>query len=343
MEASTSSTIHQQSSPNSNTNIDPTPNPKKGRPRKRGLGSRTRAAEKYRDYNNHIVMGKLQVIRDLAFQNLDNLKANYDFLDVTTRARRFVCNRDYEGLALLTLELKTAIFEARIELATESEVEYIFDRAPEFFEEPVVFEHVHYLSPEKLQTITILEPNYERATVEQASATLSSGTQLTTQQCDQVTCVTCEPLSYDVELEVQEPLGLCLYAGPGTGKTHLISKLPIEYRSVVYDTDHYKGPVAPRSILITNRPDVFVKYQGAKIAIISSRKTWLDRCRVKCGHRVKDQWYSDVLKCIYNCFVIVSDKYLSELVDLRGKGPRRGRPPRRRNRAYNMLKARQKV
>lgn len=286
---------------------------KKGRPRKRGLGSRTRAAEKYRDYNNHIVMGKLELLSKLVFDNLDNFKVTYDLLGVADKARRCVCKKDYAQLAALTLEVKTAIFEANLHFATTSEVEYIVEKAPEFFEEQITFERVHYLTPDIQHTVDIFTPSVFNAPA-----------------CDQVYCETCEPLSYDIELQIEQPLGMCIYAGPGTGKTFLLSKLPLEIRDVIYDTDHYRGNVAPRSIVLTNRPDVFEKYQGLKIAILSSKRTWLARCREKCGDRVQDTWYSDVLKSVYNCFIIASDKHLSDLFAFQGKGTWRGRPPRKR-------------
>lgn len=326
MEAHTSisSPIQQLSSPTdteqpSTSSIEAsTPKPKKGRPRKRGLGSRTKAAEKYRSYNNQIVMGKLRLLSGLVFDNLDNFKVEYDLLGVMDKARRCVCDKDYDKLAALTLELKTAIFEASIEFATTSEVDYIVETAPEFFEEPVVFERVHYLSPEKPSVITIIETK-----------------SIPVANCDQVTCTECDPLDYKTELEIKTPHGLCVYAGPGSGKSHLLSKLPKKYRHVIYDTDHYRGPVAPRSILLTNRPDVFEKYKGIKIALLPSKRVWIDRCRVKCGDRVKDQWYSDVLKRIYNCFVIVTNKYLSEVIQIRGKGTWTGKSSGGRRIRYN--------
>jgi hypothetical protein len=230
-------------------------------------------------------------------RNIANENFPYD-IDVIAKGRRLLTSSRFEELDQLVVQLRTAEFNLCIKFATESEVSE--------FEEVVALDDRLHL--EELQCVAITEQTFVDVCVKVPS----------TAPCTMEDSCECTPLPANQIPEFESPTGLCIYSGPGNGKTTLISGLDSNYRGIVRDTDHMRigESVPPRSILFTNRSDVFRSFPGVKICHLPHRNVWLERCRTKCEN-CDDKWYSDVLACVGKCFILYSDCYLTDLIDLR--------------------------
>lgn len=136
-------------------------------------------------------------------------------------------------------------------------------------------------------------------------------------QCDPATCVDCRPIPYPDQPKIA-PGCRMIYAGPGSGKTYAIQQIRNQFkgRIKVWDTDHMTKDscVPPRSLIFTNRSDIFASYEtGVKIAFLPYRNHWLKQCLVKCPHAVT-RWYDDVVANIRRSIVIRGDCWLSDRI-----------------------------
>lgn len=271
---------------------------------RKSLACKQKSADKYRAYNNERAMRLFNELEETIFRNMTNINYPYE-ISTVIKGRHFLAKGDYESLTQLVICAKTEEINLTIQYATEAEID-AFQECEPLADRTFQYVNCVEVSPNVYTDVCI------KTAVEPA--------------CDLVTCTACEPLPPESPLEIKTPPGLCIYSGPGNGKTELISSLPIHYRGLVYDTDHYRGPVPSRSLLITNRPDVFEAYPGLKLAHLPSRSVWLQRCRSKCGERVQPSWFDDVRPFIHDCLLIRSDLYLGQLVTLRSlRQPKRVR------------------
>lgn len=271
---------------------------------RKSLACKQKSADKYRAYNNERAFKLFNELEETIFRNMTNISYPYEITTVI-KGRRFLAQGDYESLNQLLVCAKTEEINLTIQYATEAEIDAFQECEPLTDR---IFEYVN--------CVEISPTVYTDVCIKVARESV----------CDLVTCEACEPLPTSSSLEIEAPPGLCIYSGPGNGKTELINTLPLHYRGLVYDTDHFRGPVPSRSLVITNRPDVFEAYPGLKLAHLPSRAVWLQRCRTKCGDKVQPSWFDDVRSRIHDCMLIRSNLFLGQLITLRSlRQPKRVR------------------
>lgn len=137
--------------------------------------------------------------------------------------------------------------------------------------------------------------------------------------CDPTICDNCEPLPEGSFPSIEKNC-VVVYAGPGAGKTQCQISLREQYgrRIRLYDTDHVKPDqkIPAKSIVFTNRADVLMSYDGARIAYLPYRRRWIRMCLSKCPG-TKDSWYDDVVRLIKNSVVVRGNNYLSEDINFK--------------------------
>lgn len=146
--------------------------------------------------------------------------------------------------------------------------------------------------------------------VQSVELTLSHNSPLN--RCDMVTCDSCIPIQ---EVPKYDETVVVVYACPGSGKTHLINSIPLESRSMIYDTDH-PCQVPKYSIVFTNRPDIAECHSGISIAYLQYRRQWMQSCLSKCPH-ANVSWFHDAVKRLRNCVIIRGKDYISNRVRLK--------------------------
>lgn len=136
------------------------------------------------------------------------------------------------------------------------------------------------------------------------------------EHCDPAVCTDCVALSYPDLLKISSNC-VVIYSGPGAGKTECIKDLRRTFgrKITIRDTDHLKSTdVVPKnSVLFTNRADVLMSYDGAKIAFLPYRRHWIDQCSSKCAGTL-DSWYDDVVNLLNGCILVRRNCYLSECI-----------------------------
>lgn len=105
---------------------------------------------------------------------------------------------------------------------------------------------------------------------------------------------------------------VCIYAGPGMGKTTFINKENL--KGFIYDTDDVES-WSPSDSIITNKHDL-LQYADIPIGILVPRRTWEERARTKVGSRLKRSWYNDVLESLKKsgALIITTEGFVSDVL-----------------------------
>lgn len=144
-------------------------------------------------------------------------------------------------------------------------------------------------------------------------------------RCDPAECSSCIALPPKEIIEIP-PSAVVVYAGPGSGKTHLQSTVDKRYRGHIYDTDHMKPgqSVSPFGVVFTNRPDLANRHakRGLVFAFIPYRSHWMKLCLMKCPG-AKQSWFADLGSYIQSSFVVRRNSFLSQVLRFRQRGQRR--------------------
>lgn len=108
---------------------------------------------------------------------------------------------------------------------------------------------------------------------------------------------------------------IILYAGPGNGKTHLLTSLKKSYLQRIIDTDDWKWAWPKKALIVTNRHELIKSNpQCFSIAFVSSRPTWSVRCASKCSNFV-DSWFPPE-GALYASLRIKGEGYLSKYLSI---------------------------
>lgn len=266
---------------------------------------RERRAENYRAYNNTRSLTHFNELIQLVMGNYADLK--YD-LDIIGRARTHLINGEFETIHKLLISIKLELLNVSLTLASDTEI-LEFEECEPLHDRQYLSADCVYVSDTSLDIcVKVTRPVVDR--------------------CDPAVCQECEPLGFPEQPSYDGPGGVVIYAGPGCGKTTLIKQLPVEFRGVVYDSDHAPSVLPSDCLLFTNRIDILNAHPGLKFAVIPSRSSWLERCRTKIPS-APDSWYDDLRASLKRCFIVRSDRYLSEIIRLRGIGEPRVRKRQR--------------
>lgn len=271
---------------------------------RKSKATRFKRAENYRAYNNQRSLKHFNELIQLVMGNYADLK--YD-LDIIGRARTHLLNNEFESIHKLLISIKLELMNVSMKLASEEEI-------LEFEECEPLQDRLYNFA----DCVIVSDSNLDIC-IKSASPVVD--------RCDPAVCQTCTPLAFPDLPVVSKSGGVAIYAGPGSGKTTLIKQLPSEFRGVVYDSDHFPKFIKPDSLLFTNRIDVLNSFPGLRFAVVPSRSVWLERCRIKIPS-APDSWYDDLRLSVRRCFVIRSNKYLSDIIRLRGIGSPRARKRR---------------
>lgn len=109
------------------------------------------------------------------------------------------------------------------------------------------------------------------------------------------------------------PYFLCIYAGPGHGKTQFI-RVNKHCGVNIYDIDRHSGFVSSDSILVTSRLEIATVYRC--VALISDRPTWNRRVKFKCSD-FKYTWYDEMVTTLLGrSFIIWSNGFLEDKISV---------------------------
>lgn len=273
---------------------------RKHRPSK---AARDRASERYRAYNNRRSMSRIDEMTRIVVDNMIHIDFPYDITDLAT-GRRLLTSGKLAELDALIIEMRSAELDIQMKLHPE---EYL------------VFESEDCVEAPKSEEGELIEPPVfipsEDSDLRQLDEDFGVNLFVKIEKSQQPEG---EVLPPDVLPIFEQPTGCCIYAGPGSGKTTLVEKIPSQFRGLVIDTDNLQPgyQIPPRSIVFTNRPDVLASFPGVRIAVIPVFATWYQRCKEKCGDRTKPSWYLDLLKTLSRTFILRTEKYFADVIRL---------------------------
>lgn len=257
---------------------------------------RAKRADKYRAYNNERSLCHLNELIQLVMGNYADLKCD---LDIIGRARKHLIAHEFVEIHKLVISVKLELLNVSMTLASEEEM-FEFEECEPLQDRLYSFADCLQISDANIDIcVKVTRPVVDR--------------------CDPAVCQDCVPLAFPNLPIVSKPGGVVIYTGPGGGKTTLIKQLPQEFRGVVYDSDHAPSILQPDCLLFTNRIDILNMHPGLKFAVVPSRSVWLERCRTKIPS-APDCWYDDLRTSVQRCFLIRSNKFLSDIIRLRGIG-----------------------
>lgn len=321
---------------------------------RRGLGVKTRKAEKFRQHNNDLFQNNLDNLCSALKASLANGTPN-----LYSEGASALSNGDLprfhnvvklmNGPIVCSAKIETLNFE--LECANESTLlsqnnvildarQCITIEVPEVYVAKVI-ETVVYTS----QTVENVCVSHSEQLNEQgkcmndtyiADVLCKPVTNIVYEQdivrennftpvelCNIVTCTKCDPLPYGADI-VTDSTSLVIYAGPGSGKTTAIMQLDPAFRGSVYDTDHMRPNqiVNRHSVILTNRPEVLVNSLGTKLAFLPFKRHWMKQCLTKCPN-AKEKWYHDVCKILKGTHVIRRNCFFRDAIKFQYKYRRR--------------------
>lgn len=281
---------------------------RKHRPSK---AARDRASERYRAYNNRRSMSRIDEMTRIVVDNMIHIEFPYDITDLAT-GRRLLTSGKLAELDALLIEMRSAELDIQMKLHPE---EYLMFESEDCVEAPKSDEGIEQLDDPKISNEDPVFIPSKDSDLRQIDEDFGVNLFVKVERPQQPEG---EVLPPDVLPMFEQPTGCCIYAGPGSGKTTLVEKIPSQYRGMIVDTDNLQPgyQIPPRSIVLTNRPDVLASYPGVRIAVIPIFATWYHRCKEKCGDRTKPSWYLDLLRMLSRTFVLRTEKYLSDVIRL---------------------------
>lgn len=298
---------------------------RKHRPSK---AARDRACERYRAYNNRRSLSRIDEMTRIVVDNMIHIDFPYDITDLAT-GRRLLTSGKLAELDALLVEMRSAELDIQMKIHPQK---FLMFESENCVEAPKSDENELIVTDSPLASTSVEDttsPIEASDSIESASVFIPSEDS-DLRQIDEDFGVNLilkvkrsqqpegEVLPPDVLPIFEHPTGCCIYAGPGSGKTTLVEKIPSQYRGMIVDTDDLQSGyrIPPRSIVFTNRPDVLASFPGVRIAVIPVFATWYHRCKDKCGDRTKPSWYLDLLKTLSHTFVLRTEKYFADVIRL---------------------------